>query len=178
MISTSQTIKKIIFLGVVLFAAAPVHAATVLTETDGSNTPWLSSQTAGMIDELEKEGVQVHVTDKLTVIMRVDNLFRFPTSTRLADTSQSDMLRRVAHLVRSYGSRLVTVSGHTDNVGSDASKLKRSHDQADTVAAFLWSQGIPLKNLLVIGCGDTEPVASNDTAQGSAANRRVEVEIQ
>jgi outer membrane protein OmpA-like peptidoglycan-associated protein len=171
MTPTTQIIKKLIFLGTVFCMAMPVYVS------NAADMAQVSRQNIAEVDALEREGVQVRLTDKVTVIMQVDSLFRFPSSTRLQDSSRAKILDNVASLVRSYGNRLVTVSGHTDNVGSDEAKLKRSKNQAETVAAFLWSQGVPLKNILVIGCGDTEPVASNKTPEGSAANRRIEVEV-
>ena len=87
------------------------------------------------------------------------------------------MLSEVATLIENYGDHVVTISGHTDNVGSDEEKLKRSRDQANAVAAYLWSRGIPLKNMIVLACGDTKPVADNVTTEGSAANRRIEISI-
>lgn len=159
-----------------LLTATPIFALNGLTESYGG-MPHEPEQTGRLIETLQTEGVQVGVTDKLTIIIPVDNLFRFPSSTRLIDRSRSQALYDTADLVRSYGNRLITVSGHTDNVGSDAAKLKRSKDQAETVAAFLWSRGVPLKNIIVIGCGDTAPVSSNLTLEGSAANRRIEIEV-
>jgi OOP family OmpA-OmpF porin len=158
-------IKKIIFLSVGLLLAAPLFTAQAF------------SQQETLIDTLQKENVQVQLSNRVTLILRVDDFFQFPSSTRLSDTAHRDTLKKIAMLARSYGDRPITISGHTDTVGSDTYKLKHSYDQADTVAAYLWSQGIPLRNLHVIGCGDAEPVSSNKTFWGSAANRRIEIEI-
>lgn len=170
-----KSIKTFILLGV-LFSTIPIHAATTLLETTGKNTPNFSRDNARLAEELQKQGVQVQATDKLKIILRVDALFKFPSSTQLLSL-RDNTLGQVTRLVRNYGNRLVIVSGHTDNVGTDAAKFKRSGEQADTVAAYMWSQGVPLKNLVILGCGDTKPVASNLTPEGSAANRRIEIEI-
>jgi len=162
-----QRIKKIIFLSLGLLLAAPLFTAQAFLPTQGS-----------LINTLQKENVQVQQTDTVTLILRVDDFFQFPSSTRLSDTAHRDTLKKIATFVRSYGDRPITVSGHTDIVGSDRYKLKHSYDQADTIAAYLWSQGIPLRNLHVIGCADTEPVSSNKTFWGSSANRRIEIEIE
>lgn len=170
MTSIMHTLQKIILFSIGLLIITPMYAHT---SAPREYPPfWVSDQTS-----LEEEGVTVQKTNRLTIILRVDDLFEFPSSTRLAD-SRRYTLHRVAAFVKHYGNRLITVSGHTDNVGTDTYKLRQSYKQASTVAAYLWSQGIPLKNLLVVGCGDTEPVASNKTAEGSAANRRIEIEIQ
>jgi OOP family OmpA-OmpF porin len=172
-----QTLQKIILFSVGFFIMISGYANTLAPEQHPP-TFLTSDQSAPLIDSLQAEGATVQMTDRLIVILRVDDLFQFPSSTRLVDVSRRGMLIRVALLAKSYGNRLITVSGHTDNVGTDTYKLRQSYKQASTVAAYLWSRGIPLKNLLVVGCGDTEPVASNKTAEGSAANRRIEIEIQ
>jgi outer membrane protein OmpA-like peptidoglycan-associated protein len=139
-------------------------------------TPFLPWQDSSLMNQLQKQGVQVQATDKLKVIIRVDTLFKFPSSTQLQN-SKNEVLSEVATLIENYGDHVVTISGHTDNVGSDEEKLKRSRDQANAVAAYLWSRGIPLKNMIVLACGDTKPVADNVTTEGSAANRRIEISI-
>lgn len=152
------------------------YAGTALVEMSGGNTPFLPWQDSSLMNQLQKQGVQVQATDKLKVIIRVDTLFKFPSSTQLKN-SKNEVLSEVATLIENYGDHVVTISGHTDNVGSDEEKLKRSRDQANAVAAYLWSRGIPLKNMIVLACGDTKPVADNVTTEGSAANRRIEISI-
>lgn len=70
----------------------------------------------------------------------------------------------------------ITVTGHTDNVGSDAYNQALSEQRAQTVASQI-SARYPDANMQVIGMGETSPVASNDDEQGRQANRRVDVEI-
>lgn len=154
----------------------PVYASSVFGGDTGASAS-VSSNHTKIAAELTKQGVLVVQTgNRLKVVLGIDNFFLFPTSTKLVD-DRSGTLAKVAELVRGYGSQLITVSGHTDNVGSDEAKLKRSYNQANTIAAYLWSQGIPLRSMMIIGCGDTEPVGSNHAMDGAAANRRIEIEI-
>src|SRR5579875_34891 len=69
----------------------------------------------------------------------------------------------------------VNVDGYTDSIGSDAYNLKLSERRARTVADYMISQGIDRSRLTVRGFGKAHPVASNDTAEGRARNRRVEI---
>jgi OOP family OmpA-OmpF porin len=134
----------------------------------------------GLIDYLNEEdnGVQVvEVGDTLKIILSVDHFFKFPTDTRVIPT-EIPTLEDIASLVMTYGNKPITVSGHTDNVGSAESKLERSKGQAETIVGFLWSGGIHLENLTSVGCADTKPVSRNTTADGSAANRRVEIDVE
>jgi OmpA-OmpF porin, OOP family len=66
------------------------------------------------------------------------------------------------------------IDGHTDNTGGDAHNLALSQQRADAVKAELVSMGISADRLTTKGYGDTKPMASNDTPDGKANNRRVE----
>lgn len=72
----------------------------------------------------------------------------------------------------------IEIIGHTDNVGSATANLKLSQDRANSVKAYLVSKGIDGTRLQAIGKGMTEPIADNSTAEGRAANRRVEFIIK
>jgi len=130
-----------------------------------------------LLRRLESEGVEViQVGDELKIIIGYDHFFKRSSNTELRPDRDAAM-KDITRLVRSRGNVPIIVSGHTDNVGSDRSKLYRSREQANTIASYLWANGIPLGNMTIIGCADTEPVASNKTLDGSTANRRVEIEV-
>jgi OmpA-OmpF porin, OOP family len=69
----------------------------------------------------------------------------------------------------------VNVNGYTDSIGSEAYNLKLSERRANAVVNYLERQGIPASQLIPHGYGKTNFVASNDTAEGRAQNRRVEL---
>jgi OOP family OmpA-OmpF porin len=71
----------------------------------------------------------------------------------------------------------ITVTGHTDNVGTDAANQKLSLRRANAVKQYLSSHGIDATKVKTTGRGKTSPVADNKTAQGRTRNRRVEVVI-
>jgi outer membrane protein OmpA-like peptidoglycan-associated protein len=71
----------------------------------------------------------------------------------------------------------VKVVGHTDSQGSDAYNQKLSERRASSVAAYLLSQGLAPNKLTSEGRGESQPVADNDTEEGRAQNRRVELHI-
>jgi OmpA-OmpF porin, OOP family len=72
----------------------------------------------------------------------------------------------------------VVVEGHTDSVGSEAYNEALSQRRADSVLKYLVRKGVPAGRLTARGFGESNPVASNDTAEGRAMNRRVELEIR
>ncbi|MCX6314740.1 MAG: OmpA family protein [Sphingobacteriales bacterium] len=71
----------------------------------------------------------------------------------------------------------IELGGHTDNVGSAANNLVLSTARANTVRAYLLTKGIDPSRVTAKGYGMTVPVASNNTAEGRAQNRRTEVKI-
>ncbi|MCP1443793.1 outer membrane protein OmpA-like peptidoglycan-associated protein [Pseudomonas sp. GGS8] len=71
----------------------------------------------------------------------------------------------------------VKVVGHTDSQGSDAYNQKLSERRASSVAAYLLSQGLAPNKITSEGRGEAQPVADNDTEEGRAQNRRVELHI-
>ncbi len=93
-------------------------------------------------------------------------------------------LKEAAQMVRSsYPGNEVEVRGHTDNVPIRYSSYKSNWDlscaRAVSVVRYLVeSEGFAADKLLVTGCGDTRPVASNDTAEGRRKNRRAEIVVR
>ncbi len=71
----------------------------------------------------------------------------------------------------------IEINGHTDNVGNDESNLTLSQKRAASVVNYLLSKGIVSTRLDSAGFGETQPVATNDTDEGRALNRRVEFVI-
>jgi outer membrane protein OmpA-like peptidoglycan-associated protein len=75
-------------------------------------------------------------------------------------------------------SQKITVEGHTDSNGNDESNLKLSRDRAEAVRAYLVSRGVKSERIEAVGKGETTPLATNDSAEGRANNRRVEIVVQ
>jgi outer membrane protein OmpA-like peptidoglycan-associated protein len=70
------------------------------------------------------------------------------------------------------------VEGHTDSYGSDASNLNLSQERADAVKAYLLANmSMDPSRIEAIGYGESKPIANNETAEGRAKNRRIEIVI-
>jgi outer membrane protein OmpA-like peptidoglycan-associated protein len=69
------------------------------------------------------------------------------------------------------------IAGHTDSVGTDDYNFGLSERRAQAAADYLMTRNIPPARINITGLGETEPVATNDTAEGRQLNRRVEVAI-
>lgn len=103
----------------------------------------------------------------------------------LFDTGKSDIkpeasqqLREVAERIRKFDGAAVAISGHTDNVGGAAINQALSRARAESVKAWLVSQGgLVADTLTTQGFGSTQPIADNASDAGKARNRRVDVTI-
>ncbi len=71
----------------------------------------------------------------------------------------------------------VEIQGHTDNIGSAEGNMKISQKRAETVKKYLVARGVKADRLMVKGYGETQPIADNKTADGRAANRRIEFKV-
>lgn len=90
-----------------------------------------------------------------------------------------DKLNEVAKALKEMDDdKLASIEGFTDSRGADDMNLKLSQDRATVVMNYLVSQGVRADKLRAMGRGEANPVASNDTPEGRANNRRVEIVIQ
>jgi outer membrane protein OmpA-like peptidoglycan-associated protein len=86
-------------------------------------------------------------------------------------------LNQVAQTLTQYPKTMIDVLGYTDSTGSEAYNEQLSQTRAQSVAAYLTAQGVQPVRLATRGYGESDPIASNDTETGRAANRRVEIKI-
>lgn len=97
----------------------------------------------------------------------------FASSSNKIQTSSYSLLDEIADAIKTEGTAFQII-GHTDSDGNDASNLSLSKKRAESVKTYLISKGVSASKLSVDGKGESEPVASNATADGKAQNRRVE----
>jgi len=87
------------------------------------------------------------------------------------------VLNEAAGLLQKHERVVVEVAGHTDSIGTDAYNQGLSERRANAVRDYLASKGVKASRLTARGYGESRPVASNDTEEGRAENRRVELVI-
>jgi OOP family OmpA-OmpF porin len=84
----------------------------------------------------------------------------------------------LAGVMKQYPDLNVVIEGHTDSIGSDAYNEKLSRERADAVKNYMVEKnGIDANRIKAIGFGEKQPVASNDTSEGRAQNRRAEAAV-
>jgi OOP family OmpA-OmpF porin len=101
----------------------------------------------------------------------------FRTASAMIEASSNAFLDALADIVTRCPGMVVEVGGHTDSIGGDAANLALSERRAAQVADYLVGKGIERGRLVAKGYGEAAPVASNDTAEGRAKNRRIEFRI-
>ena len=111
----------------------------------------------------------------LTVTLPQDILFAVD-STQLTGALQND-LRAVAASLNRYPDTTVNVIGHTDNTGDAGYNQDLSERRAQAVSSVLINAGVAPQRIRSIGRGENAPIATNQTAEGRALNRRVEIVI-
>lgn len=87
------------------------------------------------------------------------------------------LLDNIATIMMNYPDLHFSIEGHTDNIGTEAFNMELSLRRAVAVKSYLIGKGIDGKRMSVKGHGETKPVAGNDTEEGRALNRRVEIII-
>jgi outer membrane protein OmpA-like peptidoglycan-associated protein len=80
-------------------------------------------------------------------------------------------------ILKAYPSANVRLEGHTDNTGDAAANQRLSQDRADTVKGLLSAGGVDASRIGTAGFGQDHPIASNDTEEGRAKNRRIELVV-
>jgi outer membrane protein OmpA-like peptidoglycan-associated protein len=137
---------------------------------------YMDVQEAKLRQKLEGTGVSVtRIGDNITLNM--------PSSITFASNSSDlnaqfyNALDGVSMVLKEYEKTVIEVAGHTDSSGSDQYNQSLSQRRAQSVASYLSSHGVQGTRLMTVGAGESHPVASNDTEQGKAANRRVEMTI-
>jgi chemotaxis protein MotB len=162
---------------VILSACVPVQQYNAL-ENDYNQ---LNQQLSGDI-----AAQQVHITRLQNAIkVAVNSDLLFPSGSWQMPPQAAQLIGRMAPILAPFQQTQIIVTGYTDNVpiGPELraqgveSNQELSLKRAQTVANYLISQGVKQNLVSARGLGDADPVASNDTPQGRAQNRRVEITL-
>ncbi|MEO0912135.1 MAG: OmpA family protein [Pseudomonadota bacterium] len=136
----------------------------------------LDRQAADLEREIGGSGARIINTgDQL--IVRMPEAITFATESAVVRASIQDDILAIARNLQQYPDSTVQVIGHTDNTGTRSFNQGLSERRAAAVASLLRQGGVPRSRIVAFGRGETQPLASNGTSEGRAANRRVEIVI-
>ncbi|MET4895780.1 OmpA family protein [Sphingomonadaceae bacterium jetA1] len=155
--------EKILGAGIGGLAGAGIGAYMDKQERD------LRARTAGTDVQVVRQG------DDLLLNLPSGITFAYDSSTVQPQFRQT--LDQVSDVLSQYKQTYIDVYGHTDSTGSDSYNQALSERRAVAVADYLTSRGVQAARIGTRGFGKTQPIASNDTDAGRAANRRVEIKI-
>jgi outer membrane protein OmpA-like peptidoglycan-associated protein len=119
--------------------------------------------------EVKREGEGIVINFKEKVLFAYNRY-------DLSSSAQAN-LDKLKEILNKYPDTDITVIGHTDAIGSDSYNQTLSEQRANSVNTYLRQNGISSTRLKAIGKGESDPVATNDTDEGRAQNRRVEFVI-
>lgn len=93
------------------------------------------------------------------------------------DDASEAKVKEFAEFLKEMPNYSAKIVGHTDSVGSDADNQILSENRANSVKAFIVNEGIQANRISTEGKGEKSPIASNETKEGKAKNRRIEAEL-
>lgn len=158
-------------IGAAIGAAAGGGAGAIIGDRMDKKAEELAKIEAAKVEEME----DVNGLPGIKVTFDSGILFGFNSST-LSEESKAT-LTKFAEVMKDMEQTNITVWGHTDNVGTEQANEKVSAKRADAVATYLKKCGMAKERIIAEGKSFNIPVASNDTEEGRAQNRRVEIYI-
>jgi|TARA_B100000614_G_scaffold225675_1_gene215511 outer membrane protein OmpA-like peptidoglycan-associated protein len=137
---------------------------------------YMDKQEAELTKRLRASGVSVTRVGN-DIILNMPGNITFATDSSDINARFYEVLNSVAIVLKEYNQTLIDVTGHTDSTGSDQYNLELSQRRAQSVANYLMAQGLDSRRFYILGAGESQPIATNDTAAGREQNRRVEIRL-
>jgi outer membrane protein OmpA-like peptidoglycan-associated protein len=146
---------------------AAMQAAEWETSSERANSQLQERGAANAYAEATSAGVVVILSD-----------IRYLANPAELTESEKEQLREIAQILKGIAGNKIMVAGHTAAVGTETDRRKVSRDKAQAAASYLVSLGVrPGPDITSAGYGDEWPIADNATAEGRAANQRIEILI-
>jgi len=119
--------------------------------------------------EIERVGEGIKIT--------FDSGILFATNSTTLESAAKTNIQKFAAILNKYPDTNILVTGYTDSDGTDEYNQTLSERRAEAVSNYAAAQGVSSSRLSIVGFGESNPVASNDTATGKRQNRRVEIAV-
>jgi outer membrane protein OmpA-like peptidoglycan-associated protein len=172
-------------------AASDAAAAKAQAETDAAKAKAQAdaeqARLAAQQAENDKAALRAKLAEQLNSVLQTRDTARglivnmsdvlFDTAKYTLKPGAREKLSKVAGILLAYPGLNIEVDGHTDIVGGDEYNQNLSEQRAGSVRDYLVAQGVATNSIIAKGFGKTQPVATNDTAEGRQVNRRVELVV-
>jgi OOP family OmpA-OmpF porin len=122
--------------------------------------------------------VNATICQQLLTGLLAKGTIRFETGKAVIDQDSAGLLDRLIETVLRCPAAQIEIAGHTDSNGEKEANLALSIRRAQSVADYFVKAGIPKERITAVGFGSERPVASNDTEEGRAQNRRIEFVVR
>ncbi len=154
-------------LGAIIGAAVGGTAGVLIGNYMDKQAEEMENDIAGAKIERVGEGIKI----------TFDSGILFATNSSTLQSQAKTNIRNLAVILNKYPDTNILVTGHTDFDGTEQYNQTLSEQRAKSVSDYTMGQGVNSSRLSIIGLGETEPVASNETVEGKQLNRRVEIAI-
>ena len=132
---------------------------------------------ARLIQQVRSDSVSMS-REGNTFILKLSGGDAFSSNRSRLKPDVHDALGSIARVLEEYRDTQISIYGHTDDAGEEAYNQKLSERRAQSVARYLIDGGLAANRIVIIGYGETRPSASNETAEGRALNRRIELRLE
>ena len=147
-------------------SSSAISSSSGIGSAQSGSAQTSSSDKNNMVFEETPAGIRLSVRD-----------IKFKADSAEVLASEKSRLDEIADVLKLAPNSQFLIEGHTASVGKPAGEQKLSEERAKNIAAELAKRGIPAANFICKGHGGNKPIASNDTNEGRAQNRRVEITI-
>ncbi len=168
-------------------AAAQADAAQASRDRAAAQADAERARQAAAQAEAEKGQLRAQLLAQLNSILQTRDSARglivnmsdvlFDTGSYTLKPGAREKLAKISGIVLAHPGLILQIEGHTDSVGGDEFNQQLSERRAGSVREFLAEQGVSPSSITARGFGKTQPVASNETAEGRQRNRRVELVV-
>ena len=194
MANPTNSIYRSLTIGSLLISAVTL-AGCVVPRSDYEDLQTQNQQLQGQVQQLQTQNQQLkqQVSAQSAQICRLQGAIKytvnsdllFPSGKYQMSAQGQQIIGRLASQLAPFQQNKLVVNGYTDNAPIGASLRRQGIDsnqvlsekRADSVMQYLISQGVKEDMISAKGYGEQDPVASNDTAQSRAQNRRVELTL-
>jgi outer membrane protein OmpA-like peptidoglycan-associated protein len=160
---------------------------TIKGPKDNKGCPFSDSDNDGVFDKedecpqtpgpVSNKGCPIIDKEDANTLKTAYNNLEFATGKSIILNDSKAALNELAETLKKKPNWNLEITGHTDNVGEEATNLELSKKRAEALKNYLVSKGIDANRLKVLYVGETQPIGDNNTADGRGKNRRVEMKI-